>query len=226
MLSGGIEVSISFSPPYAHSSPSGTLQRPTMTLSVSSWRNLAAAGAERRPDRHLARSTGGAREHQVRNVEAGNQQHHRDRPHHRQDDQLDVFGQRPLAHRLEIDPPALVAVGEGGGQVGRDGVAFLLRLSDRLSRRQPSEHHQPACAALLTDGEFRERQPQVLVLRELEAPRHDADHRVRPRIDLDAASDDGRIAVVAALPEIVGDQHDRLGAGAIVVRHEAASELR
>ena len=34
------------------------------------------------------------------------------------------------------------------------------------------------------------------------------------------------IRVVAALPEIVGDEHDRLGALAVVLGVEAAAELR
>lgn len=40
MSSGGIDMSISFRPPYAHAIPSGTLMSATITLSVSSCRSI------------------------------------------------------------------------------------------------------------------------------------------------------------------------------------------
>jgi hypothetical protein len=49
---------------------------------------------------------------------------------------------------------------------------------------------------------------------------------VRLRVDLDDAPEDVRIAAVAAVPEIVADDDDRLAALAIVGVRERAPDLR
>ena len=69
-----------------------------------------------------------------------------------------------------------------------------------------------------------QRDPDVLILRKPEARRHDANHSMDARVDLHGAADDRRIAVVAPLPQVVGEQDDGFGAGAVVVRREAATE--
>ena len=54
-----------------------------------------------------------------------------------------------------------------------------------------------------------QRAPQVVVVWEAHVFRHDADDRGRDLVDLDHVSDDVRVRVVAVLPDVVADQHDR-----------------
>ncbi len=58
-----------------------------------------ARRAERRADRDFAVAHRGARQQQVGDVGARDQQHQRHGAHHRQDHQLDVLGQHPGAQR-------------------------------------------------------------------------------------------------------------------------------
>src|SRR5204863_6119785 len=102
---------------------------------------------------------------------------------------------------------------------------LLLRLLDRDAVLQSREYLDPARGALRAHAKLRQRQPQVLILGKLELHGHDADEGVRPRVYLDRAPDDGGIRVVAAVPQLVGDEDDGFGALAIVFRAEAASDL-
>ena len=66
------------------------------------------AGAERRADRDLAMADRRAREQQVGDVRAGDQQHQRDGAHHHQDDQLRLIRQHPVADRPHDRAPVAV----------------------------------------------------------------------------------------------------------------------
>ena len=131
-----------------------------------------------------------------------------------------------MFQRLHVRAPPEVGVGKGGREIGRHRIAFLLRLRDCLPRLQPREYFEPSGTALLGDGKFRERQPEILVFGKLETRRHDTDNGVDPRVHLNAPADDRRIAVVAPVPEIVGQQNHRFRTGSVIVGGEPATQLR
>ena len=76
VASGGSSDAISASVQRATSRPARPPSTASTHDSVSSCaEQLAAARAERQPDRHLGRAAGAAREQQVGDVRAGDQQH-------------------------------------------------------------------------------------------------------------------------------------------------------
>lgn len=64
------------------------------------------------------------------------------------------------------------------------------------------------------------------MVREVEARRHHADDGGRPVVDANRLSDDGWVAAVAALPQLVTQDGDWCGAGSLVGGDEIASEDR
>jgi len=67
---------------------------------------------------------------------------------------------------------------------------------------------------------------EFLFAREDEGRRQHADHFVRFAIDQDFAADDGRIGLVTAAPERIGEDHDLVVSRLIFLIGEAASESR
>ena len=101
-------------PQTAMSSPSVPPTAASSTLSVSSWRTSAhASGAERAPDRHLALPHRRAREQQVRDVRAGDEQDEADRGEQRQQRRTHVADQ-VVVQRDDAQRPS-----GGRGIVGR-----------------------------------------------------------------------------------------------------------
>ena len=78
----------------------------------------------------------------------------------------------------------------------------------------------------MRSADARERDPETLVLRKREARRHHADDRGGAAVDAHRSPDDPGIALISALPHVVAQDHDRLGARPVVVRAEVASERR
>ena len=70
----------------------------------------------------------------------------------------------------------------------------------------------------------RKRQPQLLVVRILEARRHDANHRRRHARYPDRAPDDTRIRAITGAPRLVAQDGDRRRPGAVVGLHEPSSD--
>jgi hypothetical protein len=171
------------------------------------------AGAERRADRELPLPRSGAREHQVRDVRASDQQHDGDGPH--QDENHlpalpdDFIHERPHRQR---------ELRRHTGQHGRimlrdrlhDGGELGARLLDRHARLQTGDHAVVVHAAEGLSLEWRERDRQVKSGRfgvvfaaarwELEGLAHHADHGVGLPVQRDGAADRRRIASEGARP--------------------------
>ena len=118
---------------YAIATPSGARgQRDQHALGEQLPHDAAAAGAERRADGDFPLTHRRAREQQVGDVGAGNQQHQADRAHHRDDDQPDLGWAPIVAQRPRRRAPALI-------------VALLVGqlLADRAMSRRASSNDTP-----------------------------------------------------------------------------------
>ena len=142
-----------------------------------------AAGAESGPDGDLAMPDRCARQQQVGHVGACDEQHERDRTHHREQHQLDLVGQQPLTQRSRTGSPVLVLGRIGPGQPGGYEREVAARLVDGDSRLHPGKDLRPALIAPSRFTIGREGHPQPVSFRERKTGRHDADHRVRPAVD-------------------------------------------
>ena len=81
--------------------------------------------------------------------------------------------------------------------------------------------HAAAARELVADGT-----PELLLMREGEPRRHDADDGVHVAAEAELAPDDRGIAPEARLPDVVAD-HENVGrAGALVLRQQVAAEHR
>ena len=185
-----------------------------------------AAGAKGGPNRDLAMAYRRPREQQVGDVRAGDHQHERHRAHHRQDHELDLLGNHPVAQRPDHRAPALVLVRIGGRETANHAAHIGRRLLDRHAGLHPREHLQGPhiTGSRLEVG--RKRHPEALRLREHELRRHDADDRVGKAVDGNRPAHDGAVAVVSQLPHLVAEHDDALGAGTVIVGGEVASERR
>ena len=193
-----------------------------------------AAGAQRRPNRHVAMARLGPGEHQAGHVRAGDQQQEPDRREQQDDGRshlsenlvLQADGQRTELHvgRVEAVPR------EAGGEGAEFGGGRIRRGAGREFRGGV----EPMAAAL--DGRRVDRQgdPQLgrlrrvlrVVGRQLEAGRHHADDRVRPAVEVDRAPQNARIAAELAMPEPMAENRDGVLAGHVFRRRERAAEQR
>ncbi len=183
-------------PHTARSRPAAPPVSESTTLSVRNWRAIRERGAPRRqPHGNLLPPRGRARQRQIRDVCAGDQQHHADRSQqylergrHASDG---FFGQR-------FDTPMHPDVGVWirRGETAADLIDFrlrALRVAPEASRPNTrSECSAPglaACVRNATDREepiFRLGHPER---REIEDRRHHADHGVALAVEQDLLAD-------------------------------------
>ena len=102
-----------------------------------------AARAESAANRQFLLSRHAARQQQIGDVDAGNEQNKpngaQEQPEH-----LDAFfGQKIVLEPLDIGAPALVALGIHLGDVGGDGIHVLLRLLEGHARFKTAHHQEP-----------------------------------------------------------------------------------
>ena len=95
-----------------------------------------AAGAERRADADLALARARAREEQIGDVRAGDEQHDRDRAEQHQHPRLGARADEVIAQRPHACATVLVPVGMGRLERRSDLVHLRLRLLERDARLQ------------------------------------------------------------------------------------------
>jgi hypothetical protein len=167
-----------------------------------------------------------AREQQVGDVGARDEQHERDGAHERQEDDTNLAAVDTLVVRLHDGADVLVRIRIFRRQSRRDGVDLGLRLLLRHARREPRNQVEAARVPRLFEqvGHRGERLPQFRIAREAEPFGHDADHDDGNFVDTDRAADHARIAAVAILKHAAGEQHHGRGAGLVVFGCEVAPE--
>ncbi len=169
-----------------------------------------AAGADRHPDGHLPRPRGPARELQVGDVGARDQEKERDPAQQ----QLQARAHLAAGDRhVEIVP-------EAGGKALRGERGGLLRGEARVQRAQlllgDGARHAGGEAddridPLHVGTRGRKREPESLAAVPAETRRHDADDRVLPAVQLKRPPDRGWIALEQPEPQAMAQHHDRFG---------------
>ncbi len=182
-----------------------------------------AARADGDPDRDLAAPGERTRQHQARDVGAGDNQQQPDGP-----------GERPGA-RAEVAHQLLAQ----RDRVGRDDLLLVARVPDRLLRAQQVglalcgrhaglEPADPvAGVALAVVPELgRERHVAAHAAREVDAARHHADHGARDAVEPQRLAEHVALPAEAVLPEPVADDDDLRAFRTILLRREEAAEDR
>ena len=162
--------------------------------------DAAPAGAERGADGDFASTGGAAREQQVRDVAARDQQHESDGA--QQDEQTrSIAADELLAKRLHRVAELAGVAWEVVAQPHGDGLELLQRLLDRGAAREPAVHRQVVLVVhRLAFSRERDRDPQLLaVARQIERGRHHARHDRVAAVDSNRCADD-RASAEAAYP--------------------------
>ena len=200
------------------------------TLSISSWRTTRQRVAPMAvPDGNLARPVGRARQQQVGDVRAGDQQHEHDRAHHDHEQPRRRAADEALRQRFDADahdvPGRLVRV---RGLEMRARCRSISACACAAVRR-PSVGRRRAAAALPPSSAPRSARtaPTARCCRGISCPSGITPTMVAGLpVDAQDPAEDVRIAAVAVLPEAVADDRDRLGAGSLVAGREVAAEER
>jgi hypothetical protein len=189
--------------------------------------DLPAARADRHADADLRGPTRRAREQQVGHVGTRDEQHERDRAHQRPEHELCLRREDHRHQRFRHGRQILVRVGVRPRQLGADTGQFRARLFVRHAVTDSSEREVvPRLPRLLTERrrELRRREPDLLLLGEPEALRHDADDGRRHAVQANRRAEHAGIAAVSLLPHGVGQHHHRRPSGTIVAGAEIAPE--
>ena len=196
--------------------------------------HVAAARAEREARRDLSSSSGKAREQQVGDVRARDQEHAR---HGAEEQQitLSLRADRIVQERHDLDRRRRVDVGRvrravAGGD--RRSSPRAPASSDTPGRSRAIGLEKEAAAVQLRRREKRHfagpRDPDLLVIQRERGCGlgQDADDRVGRAVERERLAEHRRIAVEALLPHLLADQHHVLAAGAIFIRREVAADHR
>jgi len=198
--------------------------------------DAAGRGAERLPHRDLRAAAGAAREQQVGEVDARDQQDAADGGEQHQQRAARVADQG-VELRRDADAALPVVDRELAGERRLDDVEVGLRRLHRRRRAQASDRLEEVRAALLgyrrvagvLDARVHgERDPDLRrrkLDRELKGRRHHADNRVRPRVERDRPARDIRRGRELRTPERVAD-HGNVAARPLVLEAEAAADRR
>ena len=191
-----------------------------------------AGGTERGADRQLLLAQGGAGELHVHHVDAGDQQQAHAKRQHGPKQALQRRRRESLDQRFDQrGVELLVGVGEARRQAFGDAGVLRIGLIERDAGLDEAEHRDlVAGRAQIVAGRGRElaveRDPQLLVHREGESRRHDADDGRRLAVDADAFADDVAAGPEIALPELVADERHLLGARLVVGGGKIAPDHR
>lgn len=152
-------------PQTASAKPSTPPAMDSVRLSVTNWRtSQSTAGAQRKTDRDLARSSGTAGQQQVGEVGTGDQQHQAGGAEQHQQRRPDLADHRLMEWGDDSTRPSFVAVGIGLGETGHDRTGLGDRSVDGDARGQPSQHLLPANRPSVRDhgvGDAGDRHPHV-----------------------------------------------------------------
>ena len=186
-----------------------------------------ARGAEGGANGQFLAAQGGAGELHIHHVDAGDEQHADAEGQHDEEHLLQLlagilFDEWPNVALGEL----LVGVGVGLGELFGDGVDLVLRLLDGDPGPQLAddgdEIDAPIIARLGREGGI-DREPELLVGREGEFRRHDADDGGRRSVDADGAAYDARISAEVGLPQRIAQEHGLVHARAVVLGQEVAA---
>ena len=185
------------------------------------------ARTERDANRDFARPVGGARELQVGDVGAGDEQDEGDRAHQRPEHRLDLRADDEVEERRDLRGEVLVAVLVLIRQLRGDVLHLAAGLLERDAVGQAAVGHEgPPLARQPEYGRpLGHRHPDLALERPFEAVGHHADDRRGNRVDADRFADHRGIGRIARFPDAAADQRNRRRTLLVVVGDEASSEL-
>ena len=175
-----------------------------------------AGRAEGDPHGDLAGAMRGAREQQVGDVRAGDEQHEADGAHHREEH--DSRGAADVALRERLHPhtdQVLVRHPDRRRQAAGRSRSFppAPRCACCPSARRPKifsgRLFRRRCASFGMNGS-----PDLGVVGEVHPVGHDADDRRRLAVQTKGPAEHARIAAVSILPDAIAENGDRVGANA------------
>ena len=166
------------------------------------------AGAERRAQTQLALAHGAAREQQVGDVDAGDQQHERDRAGEHEQRRANLLDHL-LVNRHERHRPAGIALRRFLLELRRDRSSSRRRPAasetPSRSRAMPCDDPRPgACAQPLERPAVRNHEVGALPF-DRESRRHDADDGARPAVGGERRAEHVGAAAEPRLPELVAE---------------------
>ena len=172
--------------------PTGKCQQTALDEHAS--HEADASGAKCRADRELAASTERSRQHEIRHVDADDEQHETDGAEQHEERRAHVTDERP-SHLVHGNPRVAIGAGKGLRLSRGERAHLLARLFERHARRQPANHVEVVRATLRREVVGREalRQPELGIERELEPAWHHADDAVGGAIERDRSTDRVRI---------------------------------
>ena len=180
--------------------------------------NSLPSRAQRNAQRDFAFTDGGAGEHQVRDIRAGNQQNER----HRGEEEQQSGTERADEFVMEANHANSILLVEGWilfFELLLDGHHFGVGLGDRQAVLEPRENYQFMIFAIelgaierkwLPHFEFRKRAV------ERETSRQDSDHGERLFIQQNRLAENSCITAVMALPQAVAQEDDLFMAGLFI----------
>ena len=181
------------------------------------------ARAERDADGDFARPVGRARQQQVGDVGAGDEQHERDRAHQRPEHRLDLRADDEVEERRDLRRDVLVAVLVLIRKLRGDVLHLAAGLLERGAVGQAAVDHEGS--PLARQPEYRRplghRHPDLALERPFEAVGHHADDRGGNRVDADRFADDRGIGRIARFPDAAADQRNRRRALLVVLGDES-----
>ncbi len=209
--------------------PTGTLRRgDEQTLREQLAHDAGPRGAECHARRDFTAPRRCARQRQIGDVRAGNQQHETDCTHDHQDQRAGSC-RHADSEPLDRDAPAFVLAGMQPFELAGNGSQSCAGHLQRDPVAQPGIDREVALVPPLVGRRRREREPHPRQsqgtshadVRELRRhdPHDDAGHAVHH----DGTSDQRLVAAIALLPDGMTQHHDWRRAGPILVRPETAA---
>jgi len=198
-------------------------------------RQTRSAGSQlgRNPHESSSAAPGGARQHHVADIGAGDQEDEGHRAEQYQDRALHI-ADHLLLQRHDADREGLVAL-VSLADAGGDEIDIGLCLPRRDAGLEVRHDVVILVAAILLSVGGKSERKQEFRLIDAGDRGHDfvieqefgpqyADHGELVAVEIDGAADHLRIGAKQAPPKFVGEQGDGLAAGLIVLGHEQASE--
>ena len=192
----------------------------------------AMAGAERRANGELVHATRPAREQQVGDIGAHDEQDEPDRAEQRQQCLLPA-AQKILSERDNVDANAGVVAGVCRCQVPRDRIHLSARLCHGHAGRKAGDSESPVVDAAVVEQRIvnlPDRNVDVVqeraVAQQAGALGYHADDGMVAAVEGQVAAEDGRVGGEATLPGRLAENGDARGAPLVFVRPEGATEQR
>ena len=177
---------------------------------------IGAPRTKRDTDGHLLAADRRAREQQVGDIRAGDEQYGGDGAH-QHDQAQPIFAYQLGLERSHSGAAIVVRLRIRGGETGRDAADFGVGRGHTGAGRQPADDVNEVRAALLHELRHQrhraQRQPRLYLLGldwELKPRRHDANDGEALALQRHAGSDDGRRPAEAMDPCRLGDHRHRL----------------